>query len=164
MSTQLSLDLGAAPLPYCKVTRAYRVLCVREPSLPAPTRTCIQHHDDAAAYARTLLSDQPSESCVVIAFDPGHRVIGHIVFRGTAGECPVLPQHIFQFLILSCASNFILAHNHPGGTREPSIADWSLTKKLYATGDTLSIRLVDHIIISDTATISMRSMSQWPTI
>jgi DNA repair protein RadC len=101
---------------------------------------------------------------VVIAFDPGHRVIGHIVFQGTASECAVLPQHVFQFLILSCAGCFILAHNHPGGTREPSIADWRLTKKLYATGNTLSIRLVDHIIISDAATISMRSMSQWPTI
>lgn len=42
----------------------------------------------------------------------------------------------------------ILAHNHPSGTLMPSAADKQMTKKIQSACDTLDIRVLDHLIIT----------------
>ena len=48
----------------------------------------------------------------------------------------------------------ILAHNHPSGTLTPSQADKELTKKLKRAGDSLDIKVLDHLIITEKAYFS----------
>lgn len=48
----------------------------------------------------------------------------------------------------------ILCHNHPSGKLQPSSADNSITKKLKNAGDTLDIKVLDHIIITENAYFS----------
>jgi DNA repair protein RadC len=43
------------------------------------------------------------------------------------------------------ASAIIVAHNHPAGGLTPSKEDIEITKQLKAAGETLGIRLLDHI-------------------
>ena len=57
-------------------------------------------------------------------------------------------------IILKRALNFnsvsiIAVHNHPSGNLKPSNADINLTKKLKLACESLEIKLLDHIIISD---------------
>ena len=52
------------------------------------------------------------------------------------------------------ATGIILAHNHPSGTLKPSEADKQLTKKLKTAGESLDIKVLDHLIITEKAYFS----------
>jgi DNA repair protein RadC len=52
------------------------------------------------------------------------------------------------------ATGIILAHNHPSGTLKPSNADEQLTKKLKTAADSLDIKVLDHLIITEKAYFS----------
>lgn len=61
-------------------------------------------------------------------------------------------------LALNClASNIIIAHNHPSGSLRPSEADIIVTKKLKYVSEFMSIKLLDHIIISRSGYYSFRN-------
>jgi DNA repair protein RadC len=46
------------------------------------------------------------------------------------------------------ATAVIIAHNHPTGNVTPSREDTEITETLKAAGETLGIRVLDHIIFS----------------
>ncbi len=54
----------------------------------------------------------------------------------------------FKNALESGATSIILAHNHPSGTLKPSQADIKLTKKLKIAGESLDIKVLDHLIIT----------------
>ncbi|TDN93469.1 DNA repair protein RadC [Salegentibacter sp. 24] len=47
------------------------------------------------------------------------------------------------------ATSLILAHNHPSGTLKPSEADKQLTQKLKAAAQSLDIKVLDHLIVTE---------------
>ena len=47
------------------------------------------------------------------------------------------------------ATGIILVHNHPSGTLKPSEADKQLTQKLKSAGESLDIKVLDHVIITE---------------
>jgi len=47
------------------------------------------------------------------------------------------------------ATSIILAHNHPSGTLTPSEADKQLTKKLKTAAESLDIKVLDHLIVTE---------------
>lgn len=53
----------------------------------------------------------------------------------------------------------ILAHNHPSGTLKPSQSDIDLTKKLKTAGESLDIKVLDHLIITENAYFSFADES-----
>lgn len=52
------------------------------------------------------------------------------------------------------AVGLILAHNHPSGTLKPSQADKQITQKLKIAGESLDIKVLDHLIITEKAYFS----------
>lgn len=52
------------------------------------------------------------------------------------------------------ATSLILVHNHPSGVLRASEPDKSLTRKLIAAGNSLDIKIVDHIIVTEKAYFS----------
>ena len=52
------------------------------------------------------------------------------------------------------ATGLILAHNHPSGTLKPSEADKQITQKLKAAAQSLDIKALDHLIITEKAYFS----------
>ncbi|MBQ0786303.1 MAG: JAB domain-containing protein, partial [Oceanihabitans sp.] len=57
------------------------------------------------------------------------------------------------------ATGIILAHNHPSGTLKPSEADKQLTKKLKIAAESLDIKVLDHLIITENAYFSFADES-----
>ncbi|RFN58686.1 RadC family protein [Marixanthomonas ophiurae] len=53
----------------------------------------------------------------------------------------------------------ILAHNHPSGTLKPSQPDIKLTQKLKIAGESLDIKVLDHLIITEKAYFSFADES-----
>lgn len=52
------------------------------------------------------------------------------------------------------ATGLILAHNHPSGTLKPSEADKQITNKLKIAAQSLDIKVLDHLIITEKAYFS----------
>ena len=60
----------------------------------------------------------------------------------------VHPREVFADPITDRASAIIFAHNHPSGKLVPSKEDVKMTMQLKSGGETLGIRLLDHIIFN----------------
>lgn len=52
------------------------------------------------------------------------------------------------------ATGIILSHNHPSGTLKPSEADKQITLKLKTAAESLDIKVLDHLIITEKAYFS----------
>lgn len=56
---------------------------------------------------------------------------------------------VFKKAIELFATAIILCHNHPSGKLQPSNADKLITTKLKKAGETLDIKVLDHLIITE---------------
>ncbi len=52
------------------------------------------------------------------------------------------------------ATGLILAHNHPSGTLKPSEADKEITQKLKLAAQSLDIKVLDHLVVTEKAYFS----------
>jgi DNA repair protein RadC len=57
------------------------------------------------------------------------------------------------------ATGLILAHNHPSGTLKPSEADKQITDKLKLAAQSLDIKVLDHLIVTEKAYFSFADES-----
>ena len=57
------------------------------------------------------------------------------------------------------ATGLILSHNHPSGTLKPSEADIQITQKLKHAAQSLDIKVLDHLIITEKAYFSFADES-----
>lgn len=56
---------------------------------------------------------------------------------------------VFKVALEYLATTVILVHNHPSGTIKPSDADRAITQKIKSAGESLDIKVLDHIIITE---------------
>lgn len=63
---------------------------------------------------------------------------------GTIVDMRILNGLIFKSLTVG----FLLAHNHPSGTRKPSQSDIALTEKIKTAWELFDVKLLDHIILT----------------
>lgn len=137
----------------------YTVSLVREPGFRDQVPLCSKF--DVKKYTTSLLRDSGTESVCIISLDSSLRPIGCQIFDGDTTQCAVYPKQVFRFLLLSGASSFIMAHNHPGGSKDPSNQDWTITKNLQSVGKSLDMPMVDHLIICENAVVSLRDNPRW---
>ena len=57
---------------------------------------------------------------------------------------------VFKLALECGATALILCHNHPSGNLQPSDADRKITKKIKLAGDSLDVKVLDHLIITET--------------
>lgn len=99
-----------------------------------------------------ILSDirtKKQEHFVVLTLDGADKLIDrHIVSVGTVNASLVHPRDIFTIALNDNAAGIIIAHNHPGGSLEPSTADIEVTRRLQESGKLLGIPVQSHVIIT----------------
>ncbi|MFC1674037.1 DNA repair protein RadC [Pseudomonadota bacterium] len=78
--------------------------------------------------------------------------------EGTVDHTPVYPREVIKRALDLGASALILVHNHPSGDPTPSQADIEMTRELQAAGDSLGIRLHDHIVVSKMGNTSFKTL------
>lgn len=71
-----------------------------------------------------------------------------VVFEGTINEAPIYPREIVKAALLNNACSVAFAHNHPGGSLKPSNADLNVTSRIREAMRTVSINVIDHIIVA----------------
>jgi len=90
--------------------------------------------------------------------DTRHRIICHEeLFQGSLDGACVYPRVVAEHALRHNAAAVIVAHNHPSGVAEPSLADQAITRRLKDALALLEIRLLDHFVIGDGEPVSMAS-------
>jgi DNA repair protein RadC len=88
--------------------------------------------------------------------DSRHQVVhDEVISIGSLTSNVVHPREVFQPAIARGVVAVILAHNHPSGSLEPSVADVEATRQLVAAGKILGIDLLDHLVITTTGYYSV---------
>jgi DNA repair protein RadC len=101
-------------------------------------------------YLTVALRDQKREVFKVLFLDKALRIMGERdLFFGTIDEAAVHPREIVKAALECHASSLVLVHNHPSGKVEPSREDYEITQKIKAACQTVSVRILDHIIIGE---------------
>ena len=124
-----------------------------------PTSTpllAIKGPDDVANFVRFILTDNSREHFIALYLDGANQVASYsIVSIGTANASIVHPREVFQRAILAGAVSIVIAHNHPSGLLTPSDEDHKVTERLKEAGEILGIKLLDHLLITDLACLSL---------
>jgi DNA repair protein RadC len=101
-------------------------------------------------FLQMRLRDLPYEVFCCLWLDSHHRVIAFDeLFRGTIDGASVHPREVVKQALARNAAAVILAHNHPSGLAEPSVADQLITSRLKDALALVDIRMIDHLVIGD---------------
>ena len=134
--------------------------CLKEKCSDRPV---MAQRTDVEAYLRFYFGLRQNEYVAVLFLDTGNRVIAtDIIAEGTVNQCAVYPRSIVQQALHYGAASIIIAHNHPGGGKNPSEADWLITERLFSIGLLLELPLLDHVIVTRDAVVSLRDFQRWP--
>ncbi len=109
-------------------------------------------------YLQTVLRDRSREIFTCLFLDTRHRVIAsEDLFQGSIDGACVYPRIVAERALRLSAAAVIVAHNHPSGVSEPSLADQAITRRLKDALLLLEIRLLDHFVVGDGPPVSMAS-------
>ncbi len=109
-------------------------------------------------YLQTVLQDRNREIFTCLFLDTRHRVIAsEDLFQGSIDGAYVYPRVVAERALRLSAAAVIVAHNHPSGVSEPSLADQAITRRLKEALLLLEIRLLDHFVVGDGPPVSMAS-------
>lgn len=109
-------------------------------------------------YLQTVLRDRRREIFTCLFLDTRHRVIAsEELFQGSIDGACVYPRIVAERALRLSAAAVIVAHNHPSGVSEPSLADQAITRRLKDALLLLEIRLLDHFVVGDGPPVSMAS-------
>ncbi|PKF76162.1 RadC family protein [Chryseobacterium sp. PMSZPI] len=120
-----------------------------------PERSIIGNSHDAYLILKNQLSDLRTEEFWAIFLNNSNKVI-HIsqLTQGGISQSIVDVRILFKMALDHFSTGIIIAHNHPSGSLKPSREDLNITQKIKEAGKTLSIQLLDHIIITQESYIS----------
>ncbi len=132
-------------------------ITILETRLQQPEAVIRAPHD-AANYLTLRLAERTSEVFGIVFLNTRHAVIEcREMFFGTIDGTSVYPREVVRAVIETNAAALILFHNHPSGNPEPSQADERITHRLHAACELIDVRILDHIIVGGTETVSLAS-------
>lgn len=96
-----------------------------------------------------LIGELPHEEFWIVYVNNSNKVMhkSQLSKGGITGTLVDVRLVLKQALELG-AVGLILAHNHPSGTLKPSVADKEITEKLKKASESLDIKVLDHLIIT----------------
>jgi DNA repair protein RadC len=107
-------------------------------------------------YLRHTLGNRRREIFQCLFLDTRHRVIhSEEMFQGSIDGACVYPRVVAERALRHNAAAVIVAHNHPSGVTEPSLADQAITRRLKEALALFEIRLLDHFVIGEGEPVSM---------
>jgi DNA repair protein RadC len=141
--TELSAINGIGEAKATQVLAAFEI-SRRIPLFNGTKITCAKDVFEKYSY----LSDLKQEKFMVLILDTKNKIIKEeVVSIGTLDSALIHPREIFKSAIKESANAIIVVHNHPSGDCTPSEEDIKITSKISAAGETLGIKMLDHVIV-----------------
>ena len=89
------------------------------------------------------------------------QVLGYtLISEGGITETYADVRVILQAALLTNSVAIILAHNHPSSSMKPSRQDMEITKQVRDAAQLMRIKVLDHIILTDTEYYSFADEGQ----
>jgi len=105
---------------------------------------------DAYNIIRPFMLDLAHEEFWILLLNQNNKVLGkELISKGGVTGTMADPKIIFSAALRYSAASIMLTHNHPSGNLKPSQQDIELTKKMTSAGRLLDIKVLDHLIITD---------------
>jgi DNA repair protein RadC len=108
----------------------------------------VQSPEDLYKFLKPLIADQPREQLLCLSITAAGVVGLEVVSKGTSNYAIASPSEILKAPIITNASDFIVAHNHPSGHTEPSREDRELAKLLKDAAKIMGMSMLDFIILT----------------
>jgi len=100
-------------------------------------------------YLASELRSETREVFAVLFLDNQHQVLKfERLFFGTLNAAAVYPRIVVEQALKNHAAAVILAHNHPSGVAEASIADKQITQRLSQALQLIDVKVLDHMIVA----------------
>jgi len=165
---QLRIDFETAGIPFMdyiemtetKVTSALEVGVFgigsltyrlrRGPNVQIPN---IQNIGEVRDFFRKVIGSRMlmQELAVIIYVDKQKNPIAYSLHSIGGSDATMMDGKIlFGAALKMGADGIIISHNHPSGINRPSQADLNITEKLVKVGKSVGVKLIDHIIVTNT--------------
>lgn len=113
-------------------------------------RATIHSSKDIYELFHPLLCDLAYEEFWVLLLNQASKVIDKVrISRGGIDQTTADVRSILREALLQRATQIALIHNHPSGNPRPSTDDQRLTQHVQKGAQTMNIRLIDHVIVTD---------------
>lgn len=117
--------------------------------------TKITSSEDVFKLMQPIIGDLPHEEFWVLLLNNSNKVIYKLqLSKGGLTQTIVDIRMLFKTALEHLATALILVHNHPSGQLVASGADKDITQKIKLAGNSLDIKLLDHLIITQTGYFS----------
>lgn len=102
-----------------------------------------------------IIGELPHEEFWIIYLNNSNKIISKSqLSKGGITGTLVDVRIVFKTALEMGATALILCHNHPSGTLVPSDADKQITRKLKLAGESLEIKVLDHLIVTEASYFS----------
>ena len=116
----------------------------------AKERVAIRCSRDIFDLFHPLLCDLPLEEFWALFISQSGKVIDQVrISIGGIAATYVDIRELFREALLRHATQMAVVHNHPSGNNHPSQEDRTLTTRIAKAGETMNIRVIDHVIICE---------------
>lgn len=140
---------GIGPAKAVKIKAALEIAKRIREEEPLERKVCTNSQEVYRLFQPSL-SFLPHEEFWVGYLNHRNQVILHCCMsKGGITSTTVDLRLIYKKALEIGATGLVLAHNHPSGNLEPSLADKQLTQRFVESAKTLDIRVLDHLIVSE---------------
>jgi len=146
---------GVTPIAL-QIIRAAATLYLQQSS---EGRDSLADPERLASFWRMRIGSLRNETFEVAYLDSGYRLLRdgvETLEEGTIDRAAVYPRRVIEAALRRGAFGVVLAHNHPNGTVAPSEQDKVLTRAIVLAAETVSLRVIDHLIVSAQESFSFR--------
>lgn len=139
-----------------KVARELATRLVRSEIINRPK---VSDAREVINYCRARMAHETVEHLRILYLNQkNHLISDEVFYGGGVSSVSVCPRQIVKRSIMLDAQSIIMAHNHPSGDPSPSAADVEVTRDVKRAAETIGIRLLDHLIIGRSGSVSLRTL------
>lgn len=97
-----------------------------------------------------IIGELPHEEFWIVYLNNSNMILSKsLLSKGSITGTLVDVRLVLKTALENGAVNLILSHNHPSGVLYPSESDIQITKKLKVAAESLDIKVLDHVIITN---------------
>ena len=112
-------------------------------------RIVISGTDVAGSLICSYFANEKAEKFMAFFLDANNALVGSALLgTGVVNSVNIEMRHLVEECIHRNCTGVIIAHNHPDGNINPSNEDKTVTERIQSTLASISIFLLDHVIVS----------------